>query len=656
MKGKRLLLASSLTVGLLAACSPTEKEWTVSFDVASIASQTVKDGETATKPADPSKESTAKYDYAFEYWAKDGKEYDFSSPVHSSFTLSAVWKEEIRKYHVTFLSEDGATTLYESEYSYGDTPVYGGEDISKESSDEYDYVLTWSPVITTVTKDATYTATYTATKRKYAVTFDSDGGSEVSIQNVEYGAKATEPSKPTKSKSYGDYEFLGWYLGDEKYDFDSEIKSPITLKAKWGNVYKNAVKNADGTITISRMERTGDQSEGYGAKAAYVAIEGDYGVGNSLAFDFTGKNIPNIGLFASAIGGPVDGTEGMYVSSGVTDNTLLGRLTIYGNHLLDSGNPSDYTTYNALGYNDRLETETESDFGLNNLSDDKDYRYKVTTKEATSGVELILELEEVLSNGSTLGLASFDKVISGYTGPRSGNIIVYGTFKSDITLKMHDLNENIPSPDIVAHKAEMTGNTITLNSGTRQDDSYVGLNAGVGVGDKIEVSYVGKNIPNIAFLCDTNKGQMIGGGQGVYLANSFIINFATDTTNTKRMTPYGPYRWSNVGQGGGWDTRCRNTSGIDSKLGYANMEDGMNYVFTITIDSLVEDTVVFTIELVNNDTKATVTNRTITMSGLSGLLVNGDTLNLGENVIFYGHEKSVTFNYKFVYAQEEQGE
>ncbi len=656
MKGKRLLLASSLVVGLLAACSPTEQEWTVSFDVASIASQTVKDGETVTKPTDPTKESTAKSNYSFEYWAKDGKEYDFSSPVHSSFVLSAVWKEEIRKYHVTFLAEDGETTLYESDYSYGDTPVYGGDDISKESSDEYDYVLTWSPAITTVTKDATYVATYTSTKRKYDVTFDSDGGGEVTTQSIEYGSKAVEPSKPTKSKSYGNYEFLGWYLGDEKYDFDSEVKSPITLKAKWGNVYKNAAKNADGTITISMMKKTGDTSEGYTVTPSYVAFEGDYGVGNSLAFDFTGKNIPNIGLFASAIGGPADGTEGMYVSSGVTDDALLGRLTVYGNHLLDTGNPSDYSSYNALGYNDRLETQTESDFGFNNLSDDKDYRYKVTTKEVTSGVELILELEEVLSNGSTLGLASFDKVITGYTGPRSGNIIVYGTFKSDITLKMHDLNEVIPSADIVAHKAELDGNTITLNSGTRQDDSYVGLNAGIGVGDQIMVNYTGKNIPNIAFLCDTNKGQMIGGGQGIYLANSFVTNLSGDTTNTKRMMPYGPYRWSNVDQGSGWDTRCRNTSGMDSKLGYANMEDGVNYAFSITIDSLAADTVKFTIELTNRDTNAVVTNRTVTMSGLNNLLVNGDTLNLGENVIFYGHEKSITFSYKFVSAQEEQGE
>ena len=29
------------------------------------------------------------------------------------------------------------------------------------------------------------------------------------------------------------HEFKGWYLGEELYDFENEVKSSITLTAKW---------------------------------------------------------------------------------------------------------------------------------------------------------------------------------------------------------------------------------------------------------------------------------------------------------------------------------------------------------------------------------------------------------------------------------------
>lgn len=62
-----------------------------------------------------------------------------------------------------------------------------------------------------------------------AVTFNSDGGSAVTTQNVQIGAKATEPTAPTKSGS----TFVRWDLGNLPYDFDQAVTSAITLKAIW---------------------------------------------------------------------------------------------------------------------------------------------------------------------------------------------------------------------------------------------------------------------------------------------------------------------------------------------------------------------------------------------------------------------------------------
>lgn len=61
------------------------------------------------------------------------------------------------------------------------------------------------------------------------VTFDSDGGSSVSSQVIAYRATATEPDSPTKNG----YTFSGWYLGEDEYDFASEVVAPITLTAHW---------------------------------------------------------------------------------------------------------------------------------------------------------------------------------------------------------------------------------------------------------------------------------------------------------------------------------------------------------------------------------------------------------------------------------------
>lgn len=66
--------------------------------------------------------------------------------------------------------------------------------------------------------------------QEFTVTFDSNGGSAVKSQVVQRGQKVKKPENPTKVNA----EFLGWYLGDEKFDFDTVINKNITLVAKWG--------------------------------------------------------------------------------------------------------------------------------------------------------------------------------------------------------------------------------------------------------------------------------------------------------------------------------------------------------------------------------------------------------------------------------------
>ena len=66
----------------------------------------------------------------------------------------------------------------------------------------------------------------------YNIEFDTDGGSIISKQIVIKGNKVEKPIDPTKEG----YNFVGWILNDEIYDFDSIVEKDLKLKAKWEKI------------------------------------------------------------------------------------------------------------------------------------------------------------------------------------------------------------------------------------------------------------------------------------------------------------------------------------------------------------------------------------------------------------------------------------
>lgn len=63
----------------------------------------------------------------------------------------------------------------------------------------------------------------------YDVIFDSKAGTSIAAQRVKKGEKAEKPEDPILDG----YTFIGWYLNDELYDFDSPVLNKITLTGKW---------------------------------------------------------------------------------------------------------------------------------------------------------------------------------------------------------------------------------------------------------------------------------------------------------------------------------------------------------------------------------------------------------------------------------------
>ena len=117
---------------------------------------------------------------------------------------------------------------------------------------------------TPVTSDVTLYAKYQEISY-YKVVFNSNGGSEVTTQEIDAGQKASEPAAPTKAPdSNYSYSFVGWYKEaglTNAYDFNDAVNENTTLYAKWNQSElpaKDAVANVNtiGYLSYSNYEKS----------------------------------------------------------------------------------------------------------------------------------------------------------------------------------------------------------------------------------------------------------------------------------------------------------------------------------------------------------------------------------------------------------------
>ncbi len=198
-----------------------------------VPSQTVNHGSAIIKPADP-----VRAGYTFGGWYRDYSlvsEYDFASPVTRNFTLFAKW---------LYLQPETCTVVFDTNGGTIIPPqtVEKGQKITPPSVPlRYGYTFAgWymnrSLSIPFSFSDGITTDTVLYAKwdeaLKYVVTFDSNGGSYVEPQRVEFLRTALRPNDPVRAG----YVFTGWYMNDAlttPYDFSLTITQDITLYARW---------------------------------------------------------------------------------------------------------------------------------------------------------------------------------------------------------------------------------------------------------------------------------------------------------------------------------------------------------------------------------------------------------------------------------------
>ncbi len=165
-----------------------------------------------------------------------------------NLTMDLQWKPIV--YTVRFENWDG-TELQSGGVAYGETPEYTGETPTRPADAQYTYSFTgWTPEITAVSGDATYTAAYSTTTNEYTVTFQNHDGTALQTGSVPYGeTPAYTGDTPVKEQTAETvYTFAGWTPEVVPVTGDAAYTATFTGAAR---PYTITFANYDGTVLQS---------------------------------------------------------------------------------------------------------------------------------------------------------------------------------------------------------------------------------------------------------------------------------------------------------------------------------------------------------------------------------------------------------------------
>ena len=412
-------------------------------------------------------------------------------------------------------------------------------------------------------------------------------------------------------------EYTVWYKAVARmpFDHDSEVKSVVVTIAEI----------PDGVITLKPAKITEtrkDEKWTFGGKYDYKGL-GEYKVGDVLTFRFKGKNIPNVGLFVdkngvNPIGGGTENTGLFVQTSGHGSAAYNKRLIIAGPYLVDAGGPEYYP--GAAGYpayrewvsaNYEMGADLSYEvggrfslFGIDFLDDNTDYVYRISSAKTASAATVTLNFTLNSVSGETeTQVTAYSKTVT-HLLPSLENrfAVAYGTgdFENGRTITFE---ATIETP---AESNEITLQPAAITE-TRKDGKwafggtydYKGLGE-YKVGDALEFTFKGRNIPNVGLFVNKNGVNPIGGGTentGLFVQTSGHGSVAYN----KRLIIAGPYlvdaggpeyypgeagypayrEWVSANYEMGVDVSYEVDGGRFSRFGLEMLDENTNYVYRI---------------------------------------------------------------------------
>lgn len=224
----------------------------------------VYEGETPVKPATTSKE------YTFTGWNPA-----LAAISNAPVTYTAQFSEKTREYTIQWVNYNG-TVLKEEQVTYGSMPITPVTP-TRPNDTYYTYTFdAWSPAISAVAGDQTYTATYNYEKKvpKYSATF-MNGSKTVYTQALKSGeVPVFDGTTPTKTAdAQYTYTFDGWSTTDGGAlayalgDALPALTADVTYYAHFAtttNTYKVYWRSEDGKVLYET-----DTNVPYGSKPSY---------------------------------------------------------------------------------------------------------------------------------------------------------------------------------------------------------------------------------------------------------------------------------------------------------------------------------------------------------------------------------------------------
>ncbi len=294
------------------------------------------DGETPVKASD------AQYSYAFAGWSPEITE------VTGNVTYSAVFNSTLRKYTVTWKNGDEILET-DTEVEYGAMPSYDGTVPTKTATAQYTYTFKgWTPVVSSVTGDVTYTAEFSQAVNRYTVTFYNEGGTSIlDSVTVNYGEAAVySKAAPTKNATESHtFIFDKWVTeqgGSIAADLES-ITEDITVFAS----FKSFVRNVSVYIVSNNID--------YGTVSLSVIDNVPYGSAISV-----NDNTVTINGQASTASASAKTAQYTYSFNGWTADATVGNDTVITANFSRSINKYTVTWKNG---DEILETDKDVSYG-----------------------------------------------------------------------------------------------------------------------------------------------------------------------------------------------------------------------------------------------------------------------------------------------------
>ena len=470
----------------------------VDYNETEISVETYEAGATVVVPNDPVRASDETYTYVFAGWDKE------VTAVAGDVTYKATYTETYIDYTVTFLNDDDSV-IETKTYHYGDEVT--APTATKADTETYTYVFAgWDKEVTAVAGDVTYKATYTETYIDYVVKFVNDNGGTISENTYHYGDDVVVPDDPSKAENdYFTFAFAGWdsevaekVAGSVTYTatFESMLKAGVNGNKVTANAENGVVLGA-GEIGDGANYTIGAQEQGF-VRQSYLALDGDYALNDYVAFDFTGKNMPEVAFFAKNYNDSMyaEGTtkQGIVVVTGIT--TWDGQDVVQVNvdkskgGVINYGFP--YMLQDASNGNFCQGAHAESALGRANLVDGTHYRVIMGFTGSGSAITLNwylynLDTKAVVEQSSMTTWNFFTgsnaQVGNMTINDLSGSIVLYGKFGATCTLdKIHGVFEDTTLETIATGLNTNATYTVTfkdVNGGVLQTMENVAFGAKV---------------------------------------------------------------------------------------------------------------------------------------------------------------------------------